>query len=277
MTDFLPYFSFKFALQHFGKSAHELSDEQQFFIDEKSKAEQRLHQLILRQPEATQIVVDDETLEQALLLIISRYVDRDEFTRDLDKNNIDEELLQNGLYDELAVDSVLKMVGRSARRVSRDEAREYFQNNRQEFTRPERRIVRQILITVDESGPKENQRQASYERMAIIRKRLRAGKIDFTSEAAAHSECPSALNGGLLGTLPRGKLYPQLDEALFALSISEISEIIETELGFHLLYCEEIQASEDADWNNVSTALQKRLQDECEQHHVRKWLSRLEG
>lgn len=275
-TNFLPYFYFKFALQHFGKSAHELTEEQQFLVEEQSKAEQRLHQLILRQPEAAQIVVDDETVERALLVIISRYTDMEEFRRDLEENKIDEELLQGGLRDELAVGSVLAMVGQSARKISRDEAREYFQNNRAEFTRPERRTVHQILITVDESGPEDNRRKASYDRLLSIRERLLTGKSDFSAEAAAHSECPSALNEGLLGTLPRGKLYPLLDKALFALSINEISDIIETELGFHLLYCKEVHPEHDITWDKIGTRIRERLQEDCEQRHVKDWIRKLE-
>ena len=112
--------------------------------------------------------------------------------------------------------------------------------------------------------------------MAAIRKRLLSGSSDFGREAANFSECPSALNKGLLGTFPRGKLYPQLDEALFSLEANGVSDIVETELGFHLLYCENIQPAANIQWEQVGSRIAEELQKKREQRHIKDWLRNLE-
>ncbi|MDD5462304.1 MAG: peptidylprolyl isomerase [Methylococcales bacterium] len=58
--------------------------------------------------------------------------------------------------------------------------------------------------------------------------------------ALKHSECPTALQGGVSGIVPRGKLCPELDAALFSIKAGEISEIVESEIGFHLVLCQQI-------------------------------------
>jgi len=275
-ADSISYFRLKFSLLHFGRSAHELTAQQRLLVDEKAQSEQRLHQLILGQPEAAQVVVDDEATEQARQVIIERYPSRDEFVQDLEKNDLDEDEYNFSLRNELIVGAVLELVGRRAEAISEDEAREYYQENRSKFRQPEQRTVRQILITVDEDGPEENKRQTSYRRLASIRERLLNDVSTFGVEAATHSECPSALNKGLLGTLPQGKLYPQFDEALSLLPINQVSDIIETELGFHLLLCEAIEPARILSWAEVGPRIREHLQGEREKRQVVDWLKELE-
>lgn len=63
---------------------------------------------------------------------------------------------------------------------------------------------------------------------------LEAGK-DFAELAKAHSNGPSAPQGGLLGSFTRGQMVPEFDKAVFALKPGEVSGIVETPFGFHLI------------------------------------------
>jgi len=66
--------------------------------------------------------------------------------------------------------------------------------------------------------------------------RLAQGKPHKCEDLALkHSECPTALQGGMLGVFARGTLYSEIDETLFAMKKNDISGIVETEIGFHLL------------------------------------------
>jgi len=76
----------------------------------------------------------------------------------------------------------------------------------------------------------------------------------FADLALKHSECPTALQGGVLGIVPRGKLYPELDAVLFSLKVGAVSDIVESEIGFHLLLCK--QKSEKVDRQNFPAFLQ---------------------
>lgn len=274
-TDSNPYLSLKFSLQDFERLPHELDNEQLVRVQEKSREEERLHTLILDCPEAAQVVVDDQIVLQAMQVIADRYDDQEEFENDLEENELNQEKLYHALRNELRVESVLELIGRNASPIREEIIQDYYLTHQREFTQPEQRRVRQILITVDENGAEENRRAHALARLSGLKEKLLDKALSFKEAASIHSECPSALSGGLLGTLPRSTLYPELDSTLFSLAENEMSEIIETELGFHLLFCEEIQAAKTLSLEEAEPALRKNLQDKRAQEHIRKWLVEL--
>ena len=119
--------------------------------------------------------------------------------------------------------------------ATKTDAELFYRLNLERFTRPERRTIRHILITFNTP---EEKLQAERQ-LKELSARLRAG-ADFAAVALRHSQCPTALEDGLVGSVPRGKLFPQLDEALFALQAGELSAIVETEVGLHLVRCDAI-------------------------------------
>jgi parvulin-like peptidyl-prolyl isomerase len=109
----------------------------------------------------------------------------------------------------------------------------HYEENAERYLSPDQAQVRHILIKP--AG-------ASKEDQATVRSRLEAlkGKIeegeDFGELAAAFSECPSGKEtGGSLGWVARGTTVEDFDRAIFDMQVGDISDIIETALGFHLI------------------------------------------
>ncbi|MBN2050936.1 MAG: peptidyl-prolyl cis-trans isomerase [Spirochaetales bacterium] len=67
-----------------------------------------------------------------------------------------------------------------------------------------------------------------------IREDLLEG-ADFAELASLHSECPSSVQGGDLGYFGKGQMVPEFEDAAFALSVGEISPVVETYYGFHII------------------------------------------
>ena len=59
--------------------------------------------------------------------------------------------------------------------------------------------------------------------------------IEFTELAGEYSECPSAQDGGDLGEFGRGDMVPEFDEVVFDLEVGDVSDVVETPFGFHLI------------------------------------------
>jgi len=95
----------------------------------------------------------------------------------------------------------------------------------------------------------------------------------FEEQALKHSECPTALDGGKLGDLPRGKLFPELDQALFELKAGEVSGVLESELGFHVLRCDAITEANILSMAEAKPHIRKLLEQKrkrvCQQAWVK--------
>jgi len=61
------------------------------------------------------------------------------------------------------------------------------------------------------------------------------GGAKFADQATEYSDCPSSAKGGDLGTFGRGAMVPEFDSAAFDLEVGEISGVVETDFGFHLI------------------------------------------
>ncbi len=74
-----------------------------------------------------------------------------------------------------------------------------------------------------------------------LKAQLAAG-ADFTQLAAQHSDCPSGQGGGDLGMFGQGMMVPAFDEAAFALQLGQMSDVVETPFGYHLIVRTEPEA-----------------------------------
>ena len=101
------------------------------------------------------------------------------------------------------------------------------------FQVPETLRTAQILIRLM-MGATDATRAATRAEAEQLRARLAAGEA-FASLAREHSDHPSSKNGGDMGYLPRGRMPKPYDKAAFALGDGEISDIVESRLGYHLI------------------------------------------
>jgi peptidyl-prolyl cis-trans isomerase D len=120
------------------------------------------------------------------------------------------------------------------------EIEDYYNANRlSKFTTPKQAKVRYIMVRLD-PGADDKQKETARARANRILAEARGGK-NFAELARKESEDPSAEKGGEIGWLNQGQLPEALDKQIFALAKGEISEPIETPLGFHIVKVEDIK------------------------------------
>ena len=120
------------------------------------------------------------------------------------------------------------------------EVEDYYSANRAtKFTTPKQAKVRYIMIRLD-TGADAKQKEAAQVRANRIVAEARGGK-NFAELAKKESQDPSAEKGGEIGWLNQGQLPEALDKQIFALAKGEISEPIETPVGFHIVKVEDIK------------------------------------
>jgi len=141
-----------------------------------------------------------------------------------------------------------------------EELRELYQAEMDRFTQPERRRVRHILIALDPAADEaaQNAAKASIEE---IRDRIAAGE-DFAAVAKELSQDPgSAAQGGDLGLIERGLMDPAFDQVAFALEAGQLSKVVRTRFGYHLIEVTEIEPSVTESFEAVRDRLIAELQE----------------
>ncbi len=144
-----------------------------------------------------------------------------------------------------------------AQTVSEEEIQSYYHSYQSEFEKPEQVSARHILIAVDENASLAEQEQAR-EHIERLAARLDQGD-DFGDLAREHSHCPSAQEGGDLGTFGRGRMVSAFDEAAFALSPGEISRPVQTRFGWHLIKVEDYIEARTRDLEEVKDEIRLKI------------------
>lgn len=177
-----------------------------------------MEKLIAEESEKLQINISDEELKVAVEKSISDMGGQESFDEFLTNMNLTRDFYEGNLRKELLVDKhkeeFLKTIS-----ISDEEAKTFFDENKDAST-----IVRasHILVATEEEGK-------------AILERLKNGE-DFASLATLESlDSVSAANGGDLDYFGRGKMIAEFEEAAFALEEGETSDLVKTEVGYHII------------------------------------------
>lgn len=262
------------ALTLFKKSPGDLTEAELQQAKTQALNEFRIESRVLNTPEASAVIITDQELQQAYQEIQSRYHDEAAFFSDLEKNQLDKDSLQAALHRQCKVSTVLELVASRAPTISDADIGIYYHLHPDQFNRPERREVCHIFISINPDYP-ENTPETALSRAQELADKLHKKPHKFADLALKHSECPTALQGGVLGMVPRGTLYPELDAALFNLKAGEISEVVKSEIGFHILLCKSIQKSETLSLAKATPKIRQLMKDRARRTCQRAWLAGL--
>lgn len=147
-----------------------------------------------------------------------------------------------------------------------DEVRTYWRENAARLSgAAEQRRVSHILITADASDSAEH-KAAARKKADDLRTQALAKPADFAKLAREHSQDPgSAAQGGDLGFFARGAMVAAFEDAAFALKEGEISPVVETEFGYHILHLAAIKAAAVPSFESMRADIERTLREELAQ------------
>jgi peptidyl-prolyl cis-trans isomerase C len=117
--------------------------------------------------------------------------------------------------------------------ISDADIKKFYDENQDKFKQPESYHASHILIGVKPEATPDEKLKAR-EKAEAIRKRILAGE-DFAALAKAESSCPSSTKGGDLGFFGKGEMVPAFENAAAALKPGEMSGVVETQFGYHII------------------------------------------
>jgi len=156
--------------------------------------------------------------------------------------------------------------------VSNEDVRRYYDQNPAEMVRRERVRVSQIVVRV--AGESGSARAVAREKIEAILKDIRGGR-EFADAARRYSEGAEAAQGGDIGWVVRGGGIPLIERAAFVLGAGEISDVVETRVGFHLLKATDRQAEGPVPFEEAREAIRARLTAREREQKIHKHLEGL--
>jgi peptidyl-prolyl cis-trans isomerase C len=200
--------------------------------------------------EAAQRVGSREKLDAALQAVS---LPQDYFRKQLERN--------------LLVNKYLQKIRDAQPEVTEEEMQKFYKENEDKFENPERVRASHILIKVEQNA-KPEERAAARKKAQDVLKRLKAGE-DFAAVAKEVSDCPSAQQGGDLGFFSRGQMVPPFEQAAFSLQPGKLSDIVETQFGYHIIKVAEHQKAAKVPYEEAKERIRSYLKQQQERFALR--------
>jgi peptidyl-prolyl cis-trans isomerase C len=222
--------------------------------------EQLIDREILWMEGRAQGLVATDSMVQATLADISRSMGGQErLVALLGQRGIDENELESIIRKDLVIQQFLDRSFRPGLKVTDEEARRYYDEHPEFFSTPDTIRARHILVQVPpDASPEE--RVAKRKRIREIQQELRQG-TDFATAAKLYSDDASTRErGGDLGYIVEHTVIQPFDSVAFSLKVGEVSDLVETPFGYHLIQVEERHPGKTLSFEEVRPQLIQRLE-----------------
>jgi peptidyl-prolyl cis-trans isomerase C len=178
------------------------------------------------------LTVSDAEIDQQLQQMQKQFPSEAEFKKALDVRNTTVAQLKSDARVDMSIDKMMQ--AELATTIATEaEAKEFYDKNPDQFKQAESAQASHILIMADEKAD-EATKKAARAKIDSVYKRVKAGE-DFAKLARENSQDGSAQQGGDLGEFTRGQMVPAFDEAAFKLKPGEVSEVVTTQFGYHII------------------------------------------
>ncbi|HIJ88168.1 MAG TPA: peptidylprolyl isomerase [Desulfuromonadales bacterium] len=180
------------------------------------------------------------------------------------------------LQDQIEKLKLVSMEVRSKVYVGEGEMREYYTANLAKYSEDESFRARHIFFKSGEKATSEQIMQAKAT-AALVLAETRAGK-DFVELAKKFSEDPAARkDGGDLGSFKKGDMQPDLEKAILSLKPGEVSDLISTPIGFHIIKLESRTSGTVKPFESVKGDIEEIIYRKKSEERFSQWAKELRG
>jgi peptidyl-prolyl cis-trans isomerase C len=190
-------------------------------------------ELLYQESQNHSIKVEDKAVDEQFEIMKTRFPSEDEFKSALQKKKISEATLKSQIRKNMAIQQFIDKEYVQKVKVPQKEVKDFYVSQPDSFKEPEQVRASHILIKVD-PGTDESKKAEARKKLKGIHNKLQKGE-NFEALAKEYSEGPSGAKGGDLGYFSRGQMVEPFDEVAFGLSPGRVSDIVETQFGYHLI------------------------------------------
>jgi peptidyl-prolyl cis-trans isomerase C len=225
-------------------------------------------ELIIQEGKKAGIEARELEIDTELAKIKQRFTSEAEYQKALKQQKFTEEKLREVIARALISKKVLDIkIKPTAKPVTDGDIEAYYQKNKDLFQEVQ---ASHILIKVASDADDQAKADAKSKMQTILAEAN--GGADFAELAKEHSQCPSSLKGGDLGFFRRGQMVEPFEDAAFSLETGQISEIVETQFGYHIILAVDKKPKTQSEIDEIHEKIRKILFEKEVDAALRKWL-----
>jgi len=180
------------------------------------------------------------------------------------------------LQEQIEKLKLVSMEVRSKILVGESEMRGYYDENHLKYTEEETFRARHVFFKTTEKSPAETIKRAMTTALMVLAE-AKNGK-DFSELAKIYSEDPAARqDGGNLGAFKKGEMQPELESAIITMKPGDVSELVYTPAGFHIVKLEERIAGKPKPFESVKAEIEETLYRKKSEERFSQWAKELRG
>lgn len=217
-------------------------------------------QVILWQARKNNITLDDEKFNETIRQLEQYHGGRDALETYLKQQGFDRQSFEAQVKDQLIINKFREKLTSNVK-VTEAEVKKYYDENKEMFELPSPEIRASHILVDTEEEARE------------ILGKIRDG-ADFEELAKKYSKDPGSKDlGGDLGYFSKGKMVPEFEKAAFALKPGEVSDIVKSEYGYHIIKVtgERTSLSFDDAKEYIKSNLENTKKDEEFAKHLEEW------
>ena len=184
--------------------------------------------LLLDQAQRLDLPVTAKDVDAEVARVVQQVGGEENYKKALAAQGISEADFRKELEKGARVNMLVNQACAHVADPTEDEVTAFYEAHKAEYVEPHQVLCQHILV--------KGSNDAALDKIKEIRERIVSDKADFAEEAKKHSDCPSGAQGGSLGWFGRGMMVPEFDKAAFEMKKGEVSGIVTTEFGYHIIY-----------------------------------------
>jgi peptidyl-prolyl cis-trans isomerase C len=229
--------------------------------------------VLTQETKARNVAVADAEVEQNLQQMRQQFPDAKTFEQALSARGMTLERLRADARTDLAINKLMETEVAGEPEATDAQVREFYDKSPDKFKQDEAVRASHILIRVDPKADAAT-RQKARTRAEGLAKDAKSG-ADFAKLAKENSADGSAAQGGDLNFMQRGQTVAPFDQAIFSMQPGQISDVVETEFGYHVIKVTEKRAASTVPYEQVSARIRDYLTQQGKQQRAQSFIEGL--
>jgi peptidyl-prolyl cis-trans isomerase C len=229
--------------------------------------------LLKQEAKARNFTATDAEVEEQMKSMRQAARTEEAFKKALAERNMTIERLRADARTELSIAKMMNAQVAGATEATDAEVKDYYDKNPDRFKRPETVRASHILLRIDPNADDATKKQTRA-KIDDVLKRAKGGE-DFATLAQQNSQDGSAAQGGDLGYFPKEKMVPAFADVAFALKTGEISDVVVTQFGVHIIKLTDRKSAGTVPLEEVGPQVKQFLTEQKKQQQAQAFIAQV--